>query len=165
MLSTVEFNFLFYITGILSIVLTTSKDIYSILVTQRFMIKTARGEFMELPYDAPENLHKTHEGLLKESEHFDLDNISLEFKKRCVQFMIDLLDFIINNYSEIDIVDYSDFMVSYKNLYEGPQEDETGICFATHSGLAAVDCYLEAGEITDLKSVKKLRNEFSELLK
>lgn len=73
-----------------------------------------------------------------------------EFAKRITQFLIDVLDYVIINYDNLDVKKYQDFIMDYSSeFYYGPNHDNYN--------------YLDFDETIDNKSLNSITHELRDL--
>jgi hypothetical protein len=61
----------------------------------------------------PNNLKNIELEIEKEFKEFNSDKLSLEFQFKCVNFVISVLKFLLNNFNELNLEDYFEFLGSY----------------------------------------------------
>lgn len=125
--------------------------------------------FMDVPKSFPEKFQKKNKDIFEEYHKLDKDNLPLLFRRKCTMFAIEILNYVLENFDDINLYDYIDYLGSYylQFSYNSKGEEVQGILISDDEGDISTDYFLELNNLDepyDYDSVRDIRDRFVDFL-
>lgn len=114
------------------------------------------------------NLQALDLEILNELNKLDLDNLPIDYQKKCIKFVIAVLDYTLENFDNLDVYEYIDNLGSYylQFIRDSKGKEVVGLMLVLDND-PITDVFLELcslDEPYDKEDIKRIRNRFESFL-